>query len=1026
MSRFNLSAFAVRERAITLFTIIAIMVAGGFAFLYLGRAEDPGFTVKTLTVSAIWPGATAQEMQEQVGDRLEKRLQELEFYDRAETAAYPGMLTMKLYLQDFTPPDDVPDEFYQARKKLSDEKIHLPQGVIGPIVNDEYSDVYFAMYALAAKGFPHRQLVLEAEALRQRLSRVDGVEKVTLLGEQDPKIYVEISYKRLATLGVTAPDLFRALETQNDVTPSGFVDTAGPRVYLRLDGSINEVEAVKAIPVASGGKLLKIGDMAEVIRGYEDPATKQIRHQGEPSIILALVMKKGFNGLTLGKLLNAEEAAIHKELPVGLVLSKVSDQSHVIAEAIDEFMIKFVVALGVVMVVSLATLGFRVGIVVAAAVPLTLAAVFVIMLLTGRDFDRITLGALILSLGLLVDDAIIAIEMMVVKMEEGLDRIQAATFAWTSTANPMLFGTLVTIAGFLPVGFAKSTAGEYAGNIFWVVAFSLLTSWFVAVLFTPYLGVKLLPDIKPIPGGHDAIYATPNYQRFRRIVRRVVNHKWAAAGVTIALFMLSVVGMGSVEKQFFPNSDRPELTVEINLPPGSAFAATDRTVKNLEKTIMAEPEAQAVTSYIGQGMPRFILPTNPELPNPAYAQMVVQTEGPAARDALKPKLRNLAAQGAFPEARVRVKQFVFGPPVPFPVLFRVMGPNESELRRIARDVRDVMAENPNLRDVHLDWGERTPSQRLILDQDRLRLIGLTPQETGLQLQAILNGVPTTQMREGIRSVDVVVRAPGSERHSLENIANVALTTRDGRSIPLSQIAHFESRMEDALLKRYNREPYIAVQGDVVDGVQPPDVTAQILPKLENLKATLPTGYRIETGGSVEESKKANTALRLLFPPMALLMLIFIMLQVRSFATMFMVFATAPLGLVGAVPTLLIFHQAFGFNAILGLIGLAGIIMRNTLILVDQIRHDKAAGLSDYDAIVESTVRRARPVVLTAAAAMLAFIPLTFSSFWGSLAYVLIGGVGVGTILTLLFLPALYAIWFKVKPTNAAPEGGALT
>jgi len=1026
MSRFNLSAFAVRERAITLFTIIAIMVAGGFAFLYLGRAEDPGFTVKTLTVSAVWPGATAQEMQEQVGDRLEKRLQELEFYDRAETAAYPGMLLMKLYLQDFTPPDDVPDEFYQARKKLSDEKIHLPQGVIGPIVNDEYSDVYFAMYALAAKGFPHRQLVLEAEALRQRLSRVDGVEKVTLLGEQDPKIYVEISYKRLATLGVTAFDLFRALETQNDVTPSGFVDTAGPRVYLRLDGSINGVEAVKAIPVASGRKLLKIGDVAEVIRGYEDPATKQIRHQGEPSIILALVMKKGFNGLTLGKLLNAEEAAIHKELPVGLVLSKVSDQSHVIAEAIDEFMIKFVVALGVVMVVSLATLGFRVGIVVAAAVPLTLAAVFVIMLLTGKDFDRITLGALILSLGLLVDDAIIAIEMMVVKMEEGLDRIQAATFAWTSTANPMLFGTLVTIAGFLPVGFAESTAGEYAGNIFWVVAFSLLTSWFVAVLFTPYLGVKLLPDIKPIPGGHDAIYATPNYQRFRRIVRRVVDHKWAAAGVTIALFMLSVAGMGSVENQFFPNSDRPELTVEVNLPPGSAFAATDRTVKNLEKTIMAEPEAQAVTSYIGQGMPRFILPTNPELPNPAYAQMVVQTEGPAARDALKPKLRNLIAQGAFPEARVRVKQFVFGPPVPFPVLFRVMGPDESELRRIARDVRDVMAENPNLRDVHLDWGERTPSQGLILDQDRLRLLGLTPQETGLQLQAILNGVPTTQMREGIRSVDVVVRAPGSERHSLENIANVALTTRDGRSIPLSQIAHFESRMEDALLKRYNREPYIAVQGDVVDGVQPPDVTAQILPKLKNLKATLPTGYRIETGGSVEESKKANTALGLLFPPMALLMLIFIMLQVRSFATMFMVFATAPLGLVGAVPTLLIFHQAFGFNAILGLIGLAGIIMRNTLILVDQIRHDQTAGLSDYEAIVESTVRRARPVVLTAVAAMLAFIPLTFSSFWGSLAYVLIGGVGVGTILTLLFLPALYAIWFKVKPTNAATEGEALT
>ncbi|SJZ40419.1 Multidrug efflux pump subunit AcrB [Trichlorobacter thiogenes] len=1024
MTGFNLSAFAVRERAITLFMIIAIMLAGAYAFLHLGRAEDPKFTVKTMTVTAIWPGATAKEMQEQVADRLEKRLQELKFYDRVETAASPGMILMKLYLKDATAPKDVPDEFYQARKKLSDEKIHLPQGVIGPLMNDEFSDVYFAMYSVEAKGLPHRSLVLEAEALRQRFSRIDGVEKVTILGEQDPKIYVEISYKRLATLGVKATDLFRALQTQNDVTPSGFVDTAGPRVYLRLDGAINGIETVKAIPVASGGKLLKIGDVAEVIRGYEDPATKQIRNQGEPALILALVMKKGFNGLTLGKLLKAEETAIRKELPVGLTLSKVSDQSHVISEAIGEFMLKFVVALAVVIVVSLATLGFRVGIVVAAAVPLTLAAVFVIMLITGRYFDRITLGALIISLGLLVDDAIIAIEMMVVKMEEGFDRIQAATFAWTSTAGPMLSGTLVTIVGFLPVGFAKSTAGEYAGNIFWVVAFALITSWFVAVLFTPYLGVKLLPDITPVSGGHDAIYATPNYQRFRAMVRQVVDHKWLAAGVTIALFTLSVVGMKFVEKQFFPNSDRPELTVEVNLPPGSAFAATDRTVKNIEKTIMAEPEASLVTSYIGQGMPRFILPTNPELPNPAYAQIVILTKGSAARNALKKKLRNQIAQGAFPEARVRVKQFVFGPPVPFPVLFRVMGPDPNELRRIAREARAIMLENPNLRDLHLDWGELTPSQRLVLDQDRLRLLGLTPQETGLQLQAILNGAPTTQMRDGIRSVDLVVRAPGSERHSLENLGNVSLTTTDGRSIPLSQLAHFESRMEDPLLKRYNREPYISVQGDVVDGVQPPDVTAQILPKLEKLKAALPAGYRIETGGSVEESKKADTALGKLFPLMVLLMLVIIMVQVRSFAAMFLVFATAPLGLVGAVPTMLIFHQPFGFNAILGLIGLAGIIMRNTLILVDQIKQDQKAGLADYDAIVESTVRRARPVVLTAVAAMLAFIPLTFSSFWGSMAYVLIGGVGVGTILTLLFLPALYAIWFKVKRPQSVTEGEA--
>ncbi|GFO67790.1 multidrug transporter [Geomonas limicola] len=1024
MTHFNLSAFAVRERAITLFLIIAVMAAGVYAFLHLGRAEDPKFTVKTMTVTALWPGATAREMQEQVADRLEKRLQELEYYDRVETVASPGMILMKLYLKDTTAPKDVPEEFYQARKKLGDEKIRLPQGVIGPILNDEFSDVYFSMYSLSAKGLPHRQLVLEAEALRQRFSRIDGVEKVTILGEQDPKIYVEISYKRLATLGVKATDLFRALQTQNDVTPSGFVDTAGPRVYLRLDGALNGVEAVKAIPVASGGKLLKIGDVAEVIRGYEDPASKQIRNQGEPSLVLALVMKKGFNGLTLGNLLKAEETAIRKELPVGLTLSKVSDQSHVISEAIGEFMLKFVVALAVVIVVSLATMGFRVGIVVAAAVPLTLAAVFVIMLITGRDFDRITLGALIISLGLLVDDAIIAIEMMVVKMEQDWDRIEAATFAWISTAGPMLSGTLVTIVGFLPVGFAKSTAGEYAGNIFWVVAFALITSWFVAVIFTPYLGVKLLPNIKPIAGGHEAIYNTPNYRRLRHMVRLVVDHKWIAAGVTVVLFMLSVVGMGFVEKQFFPNSDRPELTVDVNLPPGSAFAATDKTAKNIEKAIMAEPEASLVTSYIGQGMPRFILPTNPELPNPAYAQIVVLTQSSAARDALKKKLRTRVDQGAFPEARVRVKQFVFGPPVPFPVLFRIMGPDPNELRRIAREAKAIMMGNPNVRDVHLDWGELTPSQRLVLDQDRLRLLGLTPQETGLQLQAILNGAPTTQMRDGIRSVDVVVRAPGSERHSLENLANVSLTTRDGRAIPLSQLAHFESRMEDPLLKRYNREPYISVQADAVDGVQPPDVTAQILPKLAKLKASLPVGYRIETGGSVEESKKADTALGKLFPLMVLLMLVIIMIQVRSFAAMFLVFATAPLGLVGAVPTMLLFHQPFGFNAILGLIGLAGIIMRNTLILVDQIKQDQKAGLGDYDAIVESTVRRARPVVLTAVAAMLAFIPLTFSSFWGSMAYVLIGGVGVGTILTLLFLPALYAICFKVKhPQTGAEEGG---
>ncbi len=1016
MNRFNLSAFAVRERAITLFLIIAIVVAGTYAYLRLGRAEDPAFTVKIMTVTAIWPGATAEEMQQQVGDKLEKRLQELRYYDRVESVARPGLILMKVYLLDSTPPKDVPEQFYQVRKKLSDEAINLPHGVIGPVFNDEYSDVYFSLYSLEAKNLPHRELVLEAETIRQRLLRVTGIEKVNILGEQPQKIFVEISYRRLATLGVSAQQLFNAISRVNDVTPSGFVETHGPRVYLRLDGNIDSVETVKAIPVAAGGRILKIGDVADVHRGYEDPPAYVIRHGGEPALLIGVIMKPRFNGLVLGKRLEKEEAGLRQELPLGFVLTKVSDQAHIIDAAINEFMVKFVMALAVVIVVSLLTLGFRVGIVVAAAVPLTLAVVFIIMLITGRDFDRITLGALILSLGLLVDDAIIAIEMMVVKMKEGLDRIRAATFAWTSTAAPMLSGTLVTIIGFLPVGFARSTAGEYAGNIFWVVAFSLITSWFVAVLFTPYMGVKLLPDIKPVPGGHEAIYTTKNYERFRRLVRQCVDHKWLTAGVTIGLFLLSGAGMGFVQKQFFPNSDRPELTMTVNMPPGSSFEATDRIVKKIEAAVKTEPESKIVTSYIGQGAPRFYLSLDSELPNPAYGQVVVLTEGHQQRDALKAKLRAMIAEGRFPEARVRVTQFLFGPPVPFPVLFRVVGPDLNEIRKIAAEVRTIMEQNPHMEDVHLDWGERTPTMQLVLDQERLRLIGLNPKDAALQLQSILNGAPVTQVREGLRTVELQVRSPALERRTLDEIGDVTLTTQDGRSVPLSQVARFEPHMEDAVLKRYGRDPYIAVQGDVRDGFQPPDVTNEILPKLEAIKAKLAPGYRIDTGGSVEESKQANDALFAIFPTMVLLMLFVIMIQVRSFSAMFMVFATAPLGLVGAVPTLLIFHQAFGFNAILGLIGLAGILMRNTLILIDQIQHDKAMDLSDYDAVVESTVRRARPVTLTALAAMLAFIPLTRSSFWGQLAYVLIGGVGVGTLLTLLFMPALYAIWFKTKRT----------
>ncbi|MFS2139126.1 efflux RND transporter permease subunit [Duganella sp. Dugasp56] len=1021
MSGFNLSAFGVRERAITLFLIIAIVAAGAFAFLRLGRAEDPTYVVKVMTITAAWPGATAEEMQRQVADRLEKRLQELDSYDRVESTSRPGIVIMKLYLKDDTEAKAVEDSFYQVRKKLGDEALNLPRGVVGPIVNDEYSDVYFALFSLTGKQLPHRQLVQQSEEIRQRLLRVPGVQKVNILGEQQQKIYVEISHQRLATLGIKAQAVIDALGKQNDVASAGFVDTKGPRVQLRLDGAINSVDAIRDIPIAAGERTLKLGDIADVKRGYEDPASFVIRNQGEASLDLAVVMKKRYNGLELGKALVAEQKSIAASLPTGIEFKLVADQSRAITDAIDEFMIKFVVALAVVIVVSLVTLGFRVGIVVAAAVPLTLGAVFVIMMMTGRDFDRITLGALILSLGLLVDDAIIAIEMMVVKMEEGLDRIAAATHAWSSTAAPMLSGTLLTIIGFLPVGFARSTAGEYAGNIFWVVAFSLLTSWVVAVYFIPYMGVKLLPDIPAKGGGHDAIYNTPNYQRMRSLVRWCVDHKWLTAGVTAALFLLAGVGMGAVQKQFFPDSERPELTIEVNLPPGSAFGATDAVVHDIEEALKKEPEVKIVSSYVGQGTPRFFLGINPELPNPAYAQMIVLTENAHDRNELKVKVQKMIADGRFPQARVRAAQFVFGPPVTYPVLFRVAGPDLGQVRTIAEQVRAIMEKNPDTRGAHLDWGNLTPTEHLVLDQERLRQVGLNPRDAATQLQALLNGLPSTQIREGLRSVEVLIRSPRNEGKGLKDIANLTLTTAGGAAIPLSQVARIETRMEDAVLKRYNREPFIAVQADVRDGSQPPDVTNAILPQLASLKTSLPAGYHIDTGGSVEESAKADAALAKLFPLMIILMLLVIMLQVRSFATMWMVFATAPLGLVGAVPTLLLFDKPFGFNAILGLIGLAGILMRNTLILVDQIQHDIAHGASKYEAVVESTVRRARPVILTAVAAMLAFIPLTHSSFWGPLAYVLIGGVGVGTVLTLLFLPALYSLWFKVSKHQQAPE-----
>ncbi|MDZ5454331.1 efflux RND transporter permease subunit [Labrys sp. ZIDIC5] len=1013
----NLSAIAVRERAVTLFSILLLVAGGAYAFLMLGRAEDPNFTIKTLTVTTAWPGATAREMQDLVTEPLEKRIQELTWYDRVETTTRPGYAYMTVTLKDSTPPSAVQEEFYQARKKLADEARNLPSGVYGPFVNDEYSDVSFALYALKAKGMPMRELARQAEVLRQDLLHVPGVKKINILGERPEQIFVEFSYAKLATLGVSARDIVAALQRQNTVTPAGSIDTRGPQVFIRIDGAYDSVRAIADTPIIAAGRTLKLSDVAAVRRGYEDPPGYLIRHQEEPAVMLAAVMQEGWNGLALGKALEERTAAIARTLPLGMTLDKVTDQAVNISSAVDEFMMKFAMALGVVLLVSLVSLGWRVGIVVAAAVPLTLAVVFLIMLETGRFFDRITLGALILALGLLVDDAIIAIEAMVVKMEEGMDRIKAAAYAWSHTAAPMLSGTLVTIAGFLPVGFAPSTAGEYAGNIFWVVGFALIVSWVVAVTITPYLGVKMLPEIKPVAGGHHAIYGSPNYRRLRRLIAAAVRHKFLTCAIVGIAFLLAGFGMGAVKQQFFPTSDRPEVLVEVRLPEGTSIETTTAAVEKLEQWLREQPEAKIVTSYVGQGAPRFFLALSPELPDPAFAKIVVLTPDAEEREHLKRRLRQAVAQGLAPEAYVRVTQFVFGPPSIFPVEFRIIGPDPAQLYAISEKALEIMRTVPDVREANRDWGNRTPVLRFVPDQDRLNLIGLSPAEVGQQLQFLLTGIPVTQVREDIRNVPIVARSAGSERLDPARLADFSLTTRDGRAIPLDQIGHSEIRLEEPILKRRDRMPVITVRSDINEATQPPEVSKQVMQALQPLIASLPSGYRIEMGGSIEEASKANAALAKIFPVMIAATLIIIMLQVRSFAMMAMVLLTAPLGLVGVVPALLVFNQPFGFNAILGLIGLAGILMRNTLILTEQIKENRAAGLDDYHAVIEATVQRTRPVILTALAAVLAFIPLTHSVFWGSMAYTLIGGTAVGTVLILLFLPALYAAWFRIKPTR---------
>ncbi|MBJ8429367.1 efflux RND transporter permease subunit [Acinetobacter pittii] len=1010
---FNLSALAVRERGITLFLIFLISIAGIVAFFKLGRAEDPAFTVKVMTIVTAWPGATAQEMQDQVAEKIEKRMQELRWYDRTETYTRPGLAFTTLTLLDSTPPSQVQEEFYQARKKVNDEMANLPAGVIGPLVNDEYADVTFALYSLKAKNEAQRLLVRDAETIRQQLLHVPGVKKVNIIGEQSERIYIEFSHERLATLGVNPQDVFAALNNQNVLTPAGSIETKGPQVFVRLDGAFDKLQKIRDTPITAQGRTLKLSDIATVKRGTEDPATFMIRNGGEPTLLLGVVMREGWNGLDLGKSLEKEVGSINQDLPLGISLNKVTDQAVNISSSVDEFMIKFFAALLVVMFVSFISMGWRVGVVVAMAVPLTLAIVFVVMLATDKNFDRITLGSLILALGLLVDDAIIAIEMMVVKMEEGFSRVAASAYAWSHTAAPMLSGTLVTAVGFMPNGFARSSAGEYTSNMFWIVGIALIASWIVAVVFTPYLGVKMLPNFKKVEGGHAAIYDTPRYNRFRQILERVIARKWLVAGSVIGLFVLAVGGMALVKKQFFPISDRPEVLVEVQMPYGTSITQTSAATAKVEAWLSKQHEAKIVTSYIGQGAPRFYFSMGPELPDPSFAKIVIRTDNQEEREALKHRLRQAISNGLATEAQLRVTQLVFGPYSPYPVAYRVSGPDPEKLRVIAAQVQQVMNASPMMRTVNTDWGTRVPALHFTLQQDRLQAVGLTSSSVAQQLQFLLTGIPITSVREDIRTVQVVARSAGDIRLDPAKIGDFTLTGANGQRIPLAQIGKIEVRMEEPVIRRRDRVPTITVRGDIAESLQPPDVSTAITKQLQPVIKNLPKGYRIIEAGSIEESGKATKAMLPIFPIMLAMTLLIIILQVRSIAAMIMVFLTSPLGLIGVVPTLLLFQQPFGINALVGLIALSGILMRNTLILIGQIQQNKEAGLDPLNAVVEATVQRARPVILTALAAILAFIPLTHSVFWGTLAYTLIGGTLAGTILTLVFLPAMYSIWFKI-------------
>jgi multidrug efflux pump subunit AcrB len=1040
-ARFNLSKWALEHAALTRYLMIVLMLLGMAAYFQLGQDEDPPFTFRVMVVRSYWPGATAQQMAEQVTDKIERSLQEVPFADKIRSYSKPGESQIIFQIKDTSKASDVANVWYSVRKKVGDMRGTLPAGVVGPFFNDDFGDVYGVIYALQADGFSYAEVNRIAEDVRQKLLRVSDVAKVELFGAQDEKLFVEISQKRLAQLGLDMNQVLAQLGQQNAVESAGAIHTPADIVQVRVGGQFNAVEDLRAMPIrGASGNQLRLGDIADIKRGYSDPPSVKVHHQGKEVIALGVSMVKGGDIITLGKALKTTFTGIEKSLPAGVQLVQLQDQPQAVAKSVNEFVGVLIEAVAIVLAVSVIALGFhrrpgvhplwrrwyidiRPGLVVGITIPLVLAVTFLAMDYWGIGLHKISLGSLIIALGLLVDDAIIAVEMMVRKMEEGYDKVRAATFAYELTAMPMLTGTLITAAGFLPIGIAKSMTGEYTFAIFAVTVIALVLSWFVSVFFVPYLGTLLLktkPQLADPETGQTAQHEhfdTPFYRWFRRAVNWCVQHRWITIGVTLLTFALGIAGMGKVQQQFFPDSSRPEILVDIWYAEGTSFAANEATTRRVEARLMQEAGVNTVSTWIGSGVPRFYLPLNNIFAQTNVSQLILVAKDLKFRESLRVKLPSVLA-AEFPEVRGRVTLLPNGPPVAYPVQFRVMGADPIGLRARADEVKAAMRANPNTRGVNDNWNESVKVMRLEVDQAKARALGVSSQSIAQASRILLTGAPVGQFREADKLIDIVLRQPEEERHSITDIGNAYLPTSTGRSVPLLQIAKPVFSWEPGVMWRENRDYAVTVQGDIVEGLQGATVTKELLPSLKALEAKWQaaglSGYRIEVAGAVEESSKGSASIAAGVPIMLFLTFTLLMLQLHSFSRALLVFLTGPMGIAGVAGALLLLDRPFGFVALLGVIALMGMIQRNSVILIDQIEQDRANGVPAWEAIVESTVRRLRPIVLTAAAAVLAMIPLSRSVFWGPMAVAIMGGLIVATVLTLLALPAMYAAAFKVR------------